>query len=181
MTEELKELDEALESVNSLNSALASAKNQIQKKIKDLTAEVSTLKEELETRSEDTKQKDELLSRLEKENKSLKDEAGAIREQMSKVSKLYQDLSKEKEETIDLKELLSIYIVLLEEVFAGRPHAKILYMLHGSKTKLNKESVIKASGFQPAVVLKSIYDLANAKLVDYDMEKTEVTLIRKLY
>jgi predicted nuclease with TOPRIM domain len=181
LTEELKELDEALESVTSLNSALASAKNQIHKKIKDLSAEVSTLKEELETKSEDTKQKDELLSKLEKENASLKGEIGAIRDQMSKVSKLYQDLSKEKEETIDLKELLSIYIILLEEVFAARPHARILYMLHGSTSKLDKESVIKASGFQPAIVLKSIYDLANAKLVEYDMEKTEVTLIRKLY
>ncbi|MFX0096362.1 MAG: hypothetical protein ACFE7E_01220 [Candidatus Hodarchaeota archaeon] len=181
MNKELSELDEALESVSSLSSVLTNARNEIQKKIKDLSAQVSTLKEELETRSEDTKQKDELLSKLEKENKTLKGEVGAIREQMSKVSKLYQDLSKEKEETIDLKELLSIYIVLLEEVFAGRPHARILYMLHGSTTKLNKESVIKASGFQPAVVLKSIYDLANAKLVDYDMEKTELTLIRKLY
>lgn len=181
MAEELKELDEALESMTSISSALASAKNEIQKKIRNLAAEVSDLKEKLKTRSEDTKHKDELISKLESENKTLKDETGAIREQMSKVSKLYQDLSKEKEDAIDLKELLSIYIVLLEEVFAGRPHAKILYMLHGSTDKLNKESVVQASGFQPAVVLKSIYDLANAKLVDYDMEKTEVKLIRKLY
>ncbi|MFX1486059.1 MAG: hypothetical protein ACFFBS_02955 [Promethearchaeota archaeon] len=181
MAEELKELDEALDSITNLGSTLASAKNEIQKKIEDLAGEVSNLKEQLKTRSEDTKHKDELISKLEKENKNLKNETGAIREQMSKISKLYQDISKEKEETIDLKELLSIYIVLLEEVFAGRPHAKILYMLHGSTDKLNKESVIKASGFQPAVVLKSIYDLANAKLVDYDMEKTEVKLIRKLY
>jgi hypothetical protein len=116
-----------------------------------------------------------------KEDAKIREEYASIQEQLSKISKMYQELSTKRDEAIDVRELLSIYIVLLEEVFQGRPHAKILFLLHGDRAQLNREAITKASGVQPAVVLKSIHDLAAANLVKYDMEQQTVELVRKLY
>jgi len=94
---------------------------------------------------------------------------------------MYSELSKKKDEAIDVRELLTIYVTLLEQVFAGMPHARVLWLLHGAKTTLTRDEITKTSGFQPAVILKSIFDLQNSKLVQYDTNSQDVKLIRKLY
>jgi septal ring factor EnvC (AmiA/AmiB activator) len=125
--------------------------------------------------------KEEEINRLKTENSQMTSKLKDIEDQLTKISKTYQDLSGKFTEAVDVRELLTIYVTLLEEVFEGRPHAKILWLLHGKKAVLNRDEINKSSGFQPAIVLKSIYDLANAGLINYNDTTQELSLKRKLY
>jgi predicted nuclease with TOPRIM domain len=125
--------------------------------------------------------KEEELGRLKDENAAKAAKLKDIEDQLSKISKTYQELAGKQTEALDVRELLTIYVTLLEEVFEGRPHAKILWLLHGQKPVLTRSEINKTSGFQPAIVLKSIYDLANANLVNYNENTQELSLKRKLY
>jgi predicted nuclease with TOPRIM domain len=125
--------------------------------------------------------KDEELNRLKQENNGMASKLKDIEDQMNRISKTYQELSGKFTEAVDVRELLTIYVTLLEQVFEGRPHAKILWLLHGKKAVLTRDEINKSSGFQPAIVLKSIYDLANTNLINYNDNTKELSLKRKLY
>ncbi|MHA2272728.1 MAG: hypothetical protein ACXACI_12760 [Candidatus Hodarchaeales archaeon] len=104
-----------------------------------------------------------------------------IQEQLSRVSSLYEEASKEHEETQDLSELLGIYITLLEEVFAGRPHAKILYLIHGDKEVWTRGELNKTTGFTAVAILRALHELAAAELIDYNEETNEVRVTKRIY
>ncbi len=182
--EATKIIDNAL---NQVKTNIQNIKNQLKEKeqelqrykteIENLNKKITEQKQELET----AKQKSSRSEEMEKENIEMKKELQGIQEQLSKISSMYSELSKKEEEAIDVRELLTIYVTLLEQVFAGLPHAKVLWLLHGAKKQFNRDELTKTSGFQPAIVLKSIYDLQQAKLVQYDMNSQDVKLMRKLY
>jgi predicted RNase H-like nuclease (RuvC/YqgF family) len=137
-------------------------------------------KAEEDSRSE-LDSKDDNLRRLREENAAKASQLKEIEDQMAKISKTYQELAGKQTEAVDVRELLTIYVTLLEQVFEGRPHAKILWLLHGKKAVLTRSEINKTSGFQPAIVLKSIFDLANANLINYNENTQELSLKRKLY
>jgi len=153
----------------------------LQKEVEIVKENLAKTEKALEAAKEAVATKDEELTRVLKEKNKLEEELNSIREQLSRISKMYREITKEKEEIEDVRQLLSIYITLLEDVFGGQPHAKILYLLHGAKNIMKRKEITEAAGFQPAVILKSIHDLVNAKLVDYDLESEEVRLIRRIY
>ncbi|MFQ5979095.1 MAG: hypothetical protein ACE5OZ_13290 [Candidatus Heimdallarchaeota archaeon] len=121
------------------------------------------------------------LSKASQERDKLDKELNAIQEQLGRVSSLYEEASKEQEETKDVSELLGIYITLLEEVFAGRPHAKILYLLHGDKEVWTRGELNKTTGFEPVAILRALHELAAAELVVYDEESNEIRITKKIY
>ncbi|MEM3526009.1 MAG: hypothetical protein QXV37_01220 [Candidatus Jordarchaeaceae archaeon] len=177
-----------------INSAIDASKlidrtlNQVKSILEEKEAEIGRLRTEVENlnkklteQKQEKERSEEELKKLEKENVEVKRELQEIKDQLLKISAMYSELSKKKEEAINVKELLTIYVTLLEEVFAGMPHAKILWLLHGAKNVLTRDELTKTSGFQPAIVLKSIHDLNNSKLVQYDMNTQNVKLLRKLY
>lgn len=174
ITNQLKEKDEELQ-------RLKTELENLNKKIGEQKQEIETLTKDLETAKEKSSRSEEEIQKMEKENIEMKRELSGIQEQLSKISEMYRELSHKKDEAIDVRELLTIYITLLEQVFAGMPHAKVLWLLHGAKSTLNRNELTKTSGVQPAVILKSIHDLQQAKLVQYDMNSQDVKLLRKLY
>lgn len=121
------------------------------------------------------------LSEITQERDQMKTELRAIQGQLSRVSSLYEEASKEHEETQDLSELLGIYITLLEEVFAGRPHAKILYLIHGAKEVWSRGELNKTTGFEPVAILRALHELAAAQLILYDEETNEVRVTKRIY
>lgn len=165
----LKKLEQGLAELKDFEPTLKIELDKFEGQITDLREDLKLVVE-----------KDKLISSLQDENKHIKEELKSINDQLNSISKLYQEISKEKQDTVNIRDLLSIYIILLEEVFYGRPHAKILYLLHGGKNVIGKDALTKATGFQPAVVLHSIHDLQNAGLVELD-ESGLVTLKKKLY
>jgi SMC interacting uncharacterized protein involved in chromosome segregation len=171
------------EKVKTLTNELEKAKESqttAENKIDQLQEELATLKAQLkETESSKTGE----LENIRKERDAFKKELDEISEQLTRVSELYREASTEKEalaEKVDLSDLLAIYITLIETVFYGKPHARILYTLHDVKTAITRKNIASGSGIMPAVVRKAVYDLANADLVKVNEENDEVTLTKDI-
>lgn len=180
--------EEIINSLIDANKLIDRTLNQVKTILGEKDAEIGRLRTEIENlnkkiteQKQEKERSEEEIRKIESENIEMEKELQGIKDQLSKISTMYSDLSKKKDEAINVRELLTIYVTLLEQVFAGMPHAKVLWLLHGAKNILSRDELTKTSGFQPAVVLKSIHDLNNSKLVQYDMNTQNVTLLRKLY
>jgi hypothetical protein len=164
------ELRNSEEEKNRLRQEVESAKQEVKNKDDELNA-VNVKLEELRNEKQ----------KAEAEDAKMREEYLAVQEQLKKLSGMYQELSAKQDDAVNIREILSVYIVLLEEVFQGKPHVRILFMLHGDKPQLSRQEIVKAGGFQPAAVLHSIHDLAGANLVKYDMDNDTVELVRKIF
>ena len=203
--DELKtSVSQALDQIESLETEteeLRSARREAEEKvwaseeeIKKISQEIDQIKSERdehkskiaeleESISSFETSKNEAVSELQRERDELKAEMDEITGKLTRVSELYREASAEKEklqEKVDVSDLLAIYIMLLETVFYGKPHARILYMLHDTKAPISRKNIAQSSGIQPAVVQKAIFDLANADLVSYNEETQEVKLIKEI-
>jgi uncharacterized phage infection (PIP) family protein YhgE len=171
--EKLKTLATDLETAQ---KAQASAEDEMNR----LKEEVTNLRTQLD---EIDASKSTEIDTIRKERDAFKKELDEISEQLNRVSELYREASAEKEalqEKVDLSDLLAIYITLIETVFYGKPHARILYTLHDVKTAITRKNIASGSGIMPAVVRKAVYDLANADLVKVNEESDEVTLTKDI-
>lgn len=138
--------------------------------------------EELETLRADTT-KDSEIDDLRKERDELRSEMDEINSKLSRVSELYRETSAEKEklqEKVDVSDLLAIYIILIENIFGGKPHARVLYTLHNTKTAITRKNIESSTGIMATAVMKAIHDLRNAELVSYDDDTQEVKLIKEI-
>ena len=149
-------------------------------KVSSLKEQVKDLKSQLtEAEASSTDAVDAIV----KERDELRAEMDEITSKLSRVSELYRETSAEKEalqEKVDVSDLLGIYIVLLETVFYGKPHARILYTLHDIKKPITRKNLADSSGIMPAQVLKAIHDLANENLVSYNEDNQQVTLKKEI-
>ena len=171
--EKTKELESELEKVKQTQDAAETELTMVKAELESVSAKA----EEAES------SKTEAVDAIRAERDALKKEMEEINEQLSRVSELYREASAEKEalqEKVDLSDLLAIYITLIETVFYGKPHARILYTLHDVKTAITRKNIAASSGIQPAVVRKAVYDLANANLVKIDEDNDEVTLTKDI-
>jgi DNA repair exonuclease SbcCD ATPase subunit len=158
------------------------------KQAKDIAeTELTMVKAELESVAAKAKEaessKNEAVDAIRTERDELRKEMNEINEQLGRVSELYREASAEKDalkEKVDVSDLLAVYITLIETLFYGKPHARILYTLHDVKTAIPRKNLESATGIQPAVVRKAIHDLANANLVKYDEEREEVELAKDI-
>lgn len=169
------------EQVNELTNDLEKAKKAKDKAKNDLAAANEELTN-LRTRADEAEtSKGEAVSALQAERDELRKEMDEINEQLGRVSELYREASAEKEalaEKVDVSDLLAIYITLIETVFYGKPHARILYTLHDVKTAITRKNITSSTGIQPAAVLKAVHDLVAADLVSYDEDSQDVKLTK---
>ena len=191
----LMELTQKIDEMNNIAAQKDTELRNSEEEKNRLKQEVESIKQEIESAKQEAKNKDDELNALgvkleelqsqkqkaEAEDAKMRDEYLAVQEQLKKLSGMYQELSAKQDDAVNIREILSVYIVLLEEVFQGKPHVRILFMLHGDKPQLSRQEIVKAGGFQPAAVLHSIHDLAGANLVKYDMDNDTVELVRKIF
>ena len=140
---------------------------------------IETLLDELDRANESSS----VLHEVTKERDELRAEMGQITEKLQRVSELYREASVEKEkmkEKVDVSDLLSIYITLIETVFGGKPHARVLYTLHNTKKVITRKNLESSTGIMPTAIMKAIHDLRNAQLVSYDEQTMEVKLIKDI-
>ncbi|MHA1925752.1 MAG: hypothetical protein ACW974_07535 [Candidatus Thorarchaeota archaeon] len=138
--------------------------------------------EELESLKLDTT-KDSEIDELRRERDELRAEMDEINSKLERVSELYRETSAEKEklqEKVDVSDLLAIYIILIENIFGGKPHARVLYTLHNTKTAITRKNIESSTGIMATAVMKAIHDLRNAELVSYDDDTQEVKLIKEI-
>ncbi|NVM38045.1 MAG: hypothetical protein HWN81_20795, partial [Candidatus Lokiarchaeota archaeon] len=80
-----------------------------------------------------------------------------------------------------VRALLSIYSVLVSEIWQGQPHYRILMTLHGEKEEMTRDQIKNTTGIGGAFVLHSVQELAKVGLVEYDMDTNTVKLIKRLF
>lgn len=151
---------------------------------------IVTLKSELDEKAQLVEEKEKAI--VEREisinqaniaQQQLENEYASLETEFKKMSELFSEISDKEEEevTIDIKQLLGIYIALLEKVFAGKPHAKILWLLHGGKEVMSRDELNKATGFSAAIVLHSLHELNRADLISYNEENEKAQLTTRIY
>ncbi|MHA2244646.1 MAG: hypothetical protein ACXADY_06720 [Candidatus Hodarchaeales archaeon] len=171
MSEETLEIEEIIPTIERVKNTIVT----MEKKLKEKQQEVEEKEKLLEERETKLNEANLRGKQLEKEYMSLENE-------LKKISDLYNEMSNKQEVTLDVKQLLGIYITLLEKVFEGKPHAKILYLLHGgSEKEMSRQELTSATGFTAAVVLHSIHELNRAELISYNEEDGKAKLINRIF
>ncbi len=94
---------------------------------------------------------------------------------------MYEEMTQERSKDLEIQELLAIYTVLFEKVFAANPHTKILLLLQGVDKEIwTRDELVKTTNFTPAAIIKALHDLRNNDIVELDESATEVKLIQKM-
>ena len=156
------------------NNDLKSENDDLKSKIKESEDKFTKLKTEYET-------KDQSIEEALKDANKYKIQLESVEEQMKGLREMYEEMASERAEEIDIQDLLAIYTVLFEKVFAGNPHTKILLLFQGvDKEEWTRDEIVKTTGFSPAAIIRALHDLRNSELVETDESATKAKLIKKL-
>lgn len=156
---EIEELLKSNQSMISKISNLQDEKESVQSQIEDLKTELSSLSSE----------KEEIVV-----------ERDFLAEELQRIGKLYEDLTGKQANQEDLRDVLSIYITLMEEVFSGRAHFKVLSIIHGEKEIWKREELVKSTGISEIKLRSVLGDLVRANMIEYDEENASIKLLKRL-
>lgn len=168
------ELPTVLTKLSSYSDNIVKENSDLKSKLKETEDKFTKLKAEYET-------KDNSVEDALKEANQYKVKFERVEDQMKGLRKMYEEMAQEKAEDIEIQDLLAIYTVLFENVFAANPHTKILLLLQGvNKEEWTRDELVKTTGFTPAAIIRSLHDLRNSGIVETDDSATKVKLIKKL-
>ncbi|MBY9000489.1 MAG: hypothetical protein KGD64_06210 [Candidatus Heimdallarchaeota archaeon] len=163
-------LPEILTKLSNFSDDIVRENRELKDKLKDVDGKFQTLQKEYES-------KDSKISDVEKEAAIYKKKLEKVEEQMSGLRDMYEDMAQERSKDMEIQDLLAIYTVLFEKVFAADPHTKILLLLQGIDKEIwTRDELVKTTGFTPAAILKALHDLRNNGIVDLDEAALEVKL-----
>ena len=163
------QIKDKFEQLPSVLTKLSSYSDSIVKENKELKVKVK----ELEEKSTEVEQ-------LTKEAANYKNQLESVEEQMKGLREMYEEMTQERSKDLEIQELLAIYTVLFEKVFAANPHTKILLLLWGvDKEVWTRDELVKTTNFTPAAIIKALHDLRNNDIVELDESAQEVKLIQK--
>lgn len=170
---DFEKLPDILTKLSNFSGDIVKENNELKDKLKDIDNKFQTLQIEYET-------KDSKISDVEKEAAVYKRKLESVEEQMSGLREIYEEMAQERSKDMEIQDLLAIYTVLFEQVFAADPHTKILLLLQGvDKETWTRDELVKTTGFTPAAILKALHDLRNNGIVDLDESAQEVKLAVK--
>ncbi|MHA1954378.1 MAG: hypothetical protein ACW96U_10590, partial [Candidatus Heimdallarchaeaceae archaeon] len=162
-------IKDKFEQLPSVLTRLSSYSDSIVKENKELKAKVN----ELEVKSTE-------VEKLSEEAASYKSQLESVEEQMKGLREMYEEMTQERSKDLEIQELLAIYTVLFEKVFAANPHTKILLLLWGVEKEVwTRDELVKTTNFTPAAIIKALHDLRNNDIVELDESAQEVKLIQK--
>ena len=171
---------------------LSKEKETLQKEKIQLEEEKIKLERETQQLEIDKKNLEGATKKLELEKQERDQKIGSLTEEQMKLLDEYQKVKVELQKFMTsaaeaenaefnferVRALLSIYSVLVSEIWQGQPHYRILKILHGEKESMSREEIKNTTGIGGAFVLRSVQELAKVDLVEYDMD-TGVTKLKK--
>ena len=171
---------------------LSKEKEILQKEKIQLEEEKIKLEGETQKLEIDKKNLEEATKKLELEKQERDQKIGSLTEEQVKLLDEYQKVKVELQKFMTsaaeaenaefnferVRALLSIYSVLVSEIWQGQPHYRILKILHGEKESMSREEIKNTTGIGGAFVLRSVQELAKVDLVEYDMD-TGITKLKK--
>ncbi|MHA2289255.1 MAG: hypothetical protein ACXABG_10775 [Promethearchaeota archaeon] len=175
--------DKQLDSASKKANIYEQKKQEIEKLLKDYQSMISKIanlqdeKQSVQSQMEGLKTE---ISTLSSEKEEIKSERDFLEEELQRIGRLYEDLTGKQAHQEDLKGILSIYITLMEEVFSGRAHFKVLSIIHGEKEIWKRDELVKSTGISEIRLRSVLGDLARANMILYDEENASVSLIKPL-
>lgn len=167
-TELYSQIKDKFEQLPSILSKLSSYVEEIEDKYNKLQTEFDT--------------KESRISDAEKQAATYKAQLESVENQMKGLREMYEDLAQERAQDLEIQDLLAIYTVLFEQVFAADPHTKILLLLQGvDKEVWTRDEFVKTTGFTPAAIIKALHDLRNNDIIELNESATEAKLVKKLF
>jgi len=171
---------------------LSKEKEILQKEKIQLEEEKIKLERETQQLEIDKKNLEGATKKLELEKQERDQKIGSLTEEQMKLLDEYQKVKVELQKFMTsaaeaenaefnferVRALLSIYSVLVSEIWQGQPHYRILKILHGEKESMSREEIKNTTGIGGAFVLRSVQELAKVDLVEYDMD-TGITKLKK--
>ena len=185
----------ALLTLESDKAELSNEKEKLEKEKIFLEQEKNSLETEKQQLEIDKKKLEEGTRKLELEKQEKDQKIGSLTEEQMKLLDEYEKLKVELKKFASaaaeaedaefnferIKALLSIYTVLVSEIWSGQAHYRILLTLHGDKEAMTRNELKTTLGIGGAFVLHSVQELAKAGLVEYDMDTHSVKLIERLF
>lgn len=171
---ELMNIRNEKEKLENEKTSLESEKTQLELDKKKLEAETKQLEK-------DKQERDQKIGQMTEEQMRLLEEYAKVKEELGKFAKIAAEMEEQDLSFERIQALLSIYSVLLEKIFQGQPHFRILYTLHGEKESMSREEIKNTTGIQGAMVLRAVQELDKVDLVEYDMDTGMSKLKKRLF
>ncbi len=147
----------------------------------DLKGRVKEIEEKFSTMQKEHEKEQSSVMEMEAELTKYKSRYQKVEEQMESFRKMYEDVAQEQKKELDLQELLAIYSILFEQVFAANPHTKVMLLLQGTNKEIwTRNEITMTTGFSPAAVLKTLHDLRNNGIIEMDEASNEIKLLKRI-
>ena len=171
---EKKELEEEKARLEQHEKQLEGEKARLEAREKQLEGETQKLEKEKQER-------DQKIGAMTGEQMKLLDEYEKVKVELQKFAQTSADQEEMELNFERIQALLSIYRVLIEEIWQGQPHYRVLYTLHGEKEEMTREELKNTTGIGGAFILRSVQELANVGLLEYNEDTGTAKLKKRLF
>ena len=176
-----KELSQEKEKLENEKKQLESEKSSLESEKKLLELDKMKLEEATEKLEKEKQERDQKIGDLTGEQVRLLDEYKKVKVELGKFMKITEKAEHAEFNFERVRALLSIYSVLVSEIWQGQPHYRILITLHGDKEEWTRDEIKNTTGIGGAFVLRSVQELAKVDLVEYDMDTQIIKLKKRLF
>ncbi|MCK4778690.1 MAG: hypothetical protein KAT57_00820, partial [Candidatus Lokiarchaeota archaeon] len=149
------ELSKEKEKLELEKKQLEEAKNKLESEKKLLETDKKKLEEETKKLELEKEERDQKIGSLTEEQMKLLDEYQKVKVELEKFMKVAEEAGEAEYNFERVRALLSIYSVLVSEIWQGQPHYRILMTLHGEKEEMTREQIKTTTGIGGAFVLHS--------------------------
>ncbi|NVM37975.1 MAG: hypothetical protein HWN81_20445, partial [Candidatus Lokiarchaeota archaeon] len=133
------ELSKEKEKLEQEKFLLEEAKNKLESEKQLLETDKIKLEEETKKLESEKKEKDQKIGSLTEEQMKLLDEYQKVKVELEKFMKATEEAEEAEYNFERVRALLSIYSVLVSEIWQGQPHYRILMTLHGEKEEMTRD------------------------------------------
>jgi len=175
------ELSKEKEQLEKEKIFLEQEKNSLEIEKQQLEVEKKKLEQETTKLELEKQERDQKIGSLTEEQMKLLDEYQKVKVELSKFMKVAEEAGEAEYNFERVRALLSIYTVLVSEIWSGQAHYRIILTLHGDKEVMTRDELKTTLGIGGAFVLHSVQELAKVGLVEYDMDTSTVRLKERLF
>jgi chromosome segregation ATPase len=178
---ELITLEKDKEQLSRDKTTLESEKVQLEQDKEKLENDKQKLEIEKHKLELEKQERDQKIGSMTEEQRRLLKEYEKVKVELAKFAKLAEEAESHELDFERITALLSIFRVLVEKIWQGQPHYRILMTLHGEKETLTRDELKNTTGIGGAYILRAVQELAKVELVDHDIDSGTVTLRQRLY
>ncbi len=160
---------------------LENEKSKLEVEKKQLEQDKIKLEEETKKLGKEKQERDQKIGAMTEEQMKLLDEYKKVKVELQKFMKSAVEAEEAEFNFERIQALLSIFRVLVEKIWQGQPHYKVLSLLHGEKETMTREELKNTTGIGGAYILHSVQELAKVGLLEYDMDTVTVKLKKRLF